>query len=194
MQTFRAGLLLLMLTGCAASSPPTAYYLMNPDRDAEVLSQTHANVAIGPILVPDYLQRKAIAIRQSEHQLAFSSSVLWASPLQQQLPALLRQSLQAMLPEVQLLPYPHTMPFSARASQQLMVEVLKFDGRPGGEVELSAHWVLEHSADKKVLASGHFQQQTNTAGTDYEQLVQAHNRLLDQFARQMAETIAMNIN
>lgn len=194
MQTLRLWLLIMLLTGCTSSSPPTQYFLMNPDNQAEVLSQTEVNVAVGPVLVPDYLQRKAIAIRRSEHQLAFSSSVLWASPLQQQLPALLRQSLQPMLPSVQLIPFPQTMPVAGRSSLQLMVEILKFDGRPGGEVELSATWLLGDKANAQVLTAGHFQQRIDTTGADYEQLVQAHNLLFNQFTRQMAEAIANNIN
>src|SRR5271157_1862130 len=83
---FTIALFMVILTGCARS-PSSKFYQLN-----EVLNETSAThavspdlsqvIAIGPVRIPDYLDRPQIVIRSGKNELKLSEFDRWAGSLE----------------------------------------------------------------------------------------------------------------
>ncbi|GGA86582.1 hypothetical protein GCM10011369_30820 [Neiella marina] len=179
----------IQLVACSSSSAPTRYYLLNPMTSSASDNSVDMALVVGPVQVANHLQRRGIIDRRSAHELNYSSAQLWASALPQQLPVIIRQSLQQQLPNAQLSDFSQALPIANTSSHQLMVEVLHFDGELGGQVRLTASWQLYNRVDHLVVAQGLFNQQIPTTTSDYDDLVRVHNELLSALTQQLVKAV-----
>jgi uncharacterized lipoprotein YmbA len=86
------GLLLALLVAGCVGSPPTDLYTLSPvgTPAAETRPQsTPAVVAVGPVILPDYIDRPQIVTRKSAYQLELAAYDQWAAPLYDMLPRVL---------------------------------------------------------------------------------------------------------
>lgn len=183
-------LVLFLLGACSSSSAPTHYYLLNPSSSNQVMASVDLAITVGPVQVAEHLQRRGIIDRRSNHELHYSASQLWASALPQQIPAVLRQSLQQQLPNARLSSFTNALPMANNSSHQVMLEILHFDGELGGEVSLMAQWQLYDKQRHKVIAQGNLEQQAATKDSSYQSLVEAHNELLSQLSDLLVKELA----
>ena len=71
--------LIMLLAGCS-TSPPNNYYLLSAHTFATPTGATPA-VGVGPIRIPEYLNRQNIVYTRVENALQVASIDLWAEPL-----------------------------------------------------------------------------------------------------------------
>jgi len=121
------GMVLLLLTGCA-SSTPSRHYMLNPLRaEGNVQAQEPCpSIGVGPIRLPEYLSRMQIVTRTSTNEVTLSYSDLWAESLSESVPRLLAENLSQLVctKEVVFFPWrPSHVP-----DIRVEVEVLKMDG------------------------------------------------------------------
>jgi hypothetical protein len=67
--------------------------------------------------------------------------------------------------------------------------VIRFDGQPGGEVELKVRWLLQEAEPGKLLLVRSSLIREPVEGTNYEALVAAEGEALAELAREMAAAI-----
>ncbi|MBD1390153.1 membrane integrity-associated transporter subunit PqiC [Neiella sp. HB171785] len=180
---------LMQLVACTSSSAPTRYYLLNPTDSSQIDHSVDIELMVGPVQVADHLQRRGIIDRRSDYELNYSGAQLWASALPQQLPVIIRQSIQQQLPNAQLSDFTQALPMLNTSSHQLMLEILHFDGQLGGQVHLTASWQLYHRQQQKVISHGLFDQQLSTSGNGYSELVAGHNELLSALTQQLVAAV-----
>src|SRR5512144_2406737 len=79
------GLLLALLVAGCAGSPPVNLYTLSavglPSTDIRVPPSTPAIVAVGPVILPDYIDRPQIVTRKSVYQLELAAYDQWAAPV-----------------------------------------------------------------------------------------------------------------
>ena len=174
-------LCLLLLVGCA-SNAPSRYYVLSPlTAESKVApEESCASVGIGPVKLPEYVNRPQIVTRTAPNELTLSYFDLWAEPLTDSVPRTLAEDVSRLIctKEVVLFPWRPSRVPDYRAE----VELLQMDGTLGKTVFLEAWWSLSYGAEKaRVTRKSTYSEPV--AGQDYDALVQAHSRALAALSR-----------
>ena len=136
-----AVMLSFFLSGCG-SSRPAKFYTLHPVKSIPaaakqtVLSDPPVTVGIGPIEIPDYLDRPQIVTRTAQNELAQAEFERWAGSLKTDIARVLVENLSVLLPpdQVSVVPWTRGGPLQYRVA----VDVTRFDVTPGENVWLKA--------------------------------------------------------
>ena len=178
------GICLLLLVGCS-SSPTTRHYVLSPlTGGGKVPEESCISIGVGPIKLPEYVNRPQIVTRTSPNELSLSSFEQWAEPLTDSVPRMLAENISRLVctKEVVLFPWrPSQTP-----EYRVEVEVLQMDGTLGSTVSLEAWWSVTYGGDKKARLTRKATYSEPVAGKGYDTLVQAHSRALAALSRDIA--------
>jgi uncharacterized lipoprotein YmbA len=183
-------LLSAFLCGCGSSAPARFYALSpvmgnaTPGKNSAV--PTPFTVGVGPVEIPDFLERPNIVTRNGENGLEIAEYDRWAGSLKQDITRTLIQDLSAFLPPgVSVLFWKRSIPMDCRVT----VEVTRLDVIPGRTVLLRGQWAIFGREPKVPLTmrSGAFTE--HLAGTDYSTAVTGIGKAVGQ----MSEAIAADI-
>ena len=182
---------LTVLGGCA-STEPSRFYILHSLSGSEAETQIAAAengvaIGIGPIELPEYLDRPQIVTRLSKNELQLAEFDQWVEPLNHNLPRVLAENLSILLSTDRIFTYPWTG--SAQIDYQVAVEVTRFDGTLGGDVLLNTRWSLLSLDDKKVLVKKKSTFRQSTSGGGYEALASAKSQALADLSREIADAI-----
>lgn len=185
---------LFAMGGCA-SSKPARFYTLSPlsapgDLPKKVPSGLGVAVAIGPVAIPDYLDRPQILSRSGPREFKLAEFERWAGSLQEDISRVLVENLSVLLApdNVTVLRWGgDAYPFPAE--YRVIVEVLRFDGTIGESVILAARWSVSREEEKKVLSVGESNVMEPVEGPDYEALVEAMSQALATLGREIATAI-----
>jgi uncharacterized lipoprotein YmbA len=184
------GLLFIFLTGCASTNP-AKFYLLSPLPEGSTVksSATDACVSlgVGPVKLPEYLNRPQIVTRASTNELIFGQFDRWAEPLSDTFPRVLAENLTRLLCTKSVMLYPWKP--STQIDYRVEAEVIRMDGALGKEASLEVWWSIGGGGEKKVLISRQSKFREPVAANDYEALVQAQSRLLASFSREIVEAM-----
>jgi uncharacterized lipoprotein YmbA len=185
------GISLMLLAGCA-STEPSRFYMLTPmpGLDAEVLSETVAqnlSVGVGPISMPDYLDRQQIVTTSNQNEIKMSEFDRWAGSLEDSVARVLSENLSVLLSTDNVLLFPWRGAITV--DYQIGVEVIQFDGELGGNASLIARWGIFSPKEKKVLLvkKSSFTEPAGEKG--YEALVAAQSRALGRLSSDMAAAV-----
>ena len=182
----------LALTGCLGSSRPSRFYTLAPlqVRDAPASSPTDATLAVGPLEIPDYVDRQQIVTRTGANELVVAEFDRWGGSLDNQITASLVATLRDRLVSQQIAVAPwRSALLSGGAAYRVVVSVSRFDGIPGQSVVLQGRWQLTaQSGESLGMREATVTEKIDGAG--YDALVAAMQRALVRFGQQMADTVA----
>jgi hypothetical protein len=130
--------LMAALAGGCASSPETGLYLLAAVQQPAPAQRFPASVGVGPVTLPDYLDRLQMVTRSASDEIAVSDTQRWAEPLQDGLTRVLDENLAALLGTQSIVRYP--WPASLAPDYQVAVEVLRFEAGPDASLHLEARW------------------------------------------------------
>ena len=189
------GVSLIFMVGCA-STEPSRFYILHSLPDSEAKTQIAAAengvaIGIGPIELPEYLDRPQIVTRLSKNELQLAEFDQWVEPLNHNLPRVLAENLSILLSTDRVFAYPWTG--SAQIDYQVAVEVTRFDGTLGGDVLLNTRWSLLAVDEKKVLVKKKSTFRQSTGGVGYDSLVSAKSQVLADLSREIAEEIKAHL-
>jgi len=185
----------LALTGCLGSSRESRFYTLAPlqVRDGPASSPTDATLAVGPLEIPDYVDRQQIVTRTGANELVVAEFDRWGGSLDNQITASLVATLRDRLASQQIAVAPwRSALLSGGAAYRVVVSVSRFDGIPGQSVVLEGRWELTAQSGGKEESLG-MREATVTEkidGAGYDALVAAMQRALVRFGQQMADTVA----
>ena len=176
----------VFLTACG-TSPPAKYYSLNtiaPAKSNETMMQPKnvTIVSVGPVGVPEYLERQEIVTRDSGNRLVLADFDLWGGSLENDVNRALVANLSTLLNKkgIGVVTWRSRMP----ASHTVTVNMTRFEA-VGDTVVLAAQWgVLERGADKvETLRESMI---TKPAGRDYAESVGAMSDALADLSREIA--------
>jgi uncharacterized lipoprotein YmbA len=153
-----------------------------------VASLPGLSLGLGPIRVPDTLERPQILIRQAPYRVELAEFHRWAGDLRASLGRLLAERLMASLGTERVALHPWARHLNP--DYQAQVEVLRFDGGLGGNARLTGNWTLLDSVGQRELHREAFDLQQPVAGVTHGDLVRAMSRLAAALADRMAAGIA----
>lgn len=184
---------LLLLAGCAETSPTRFYTLSKVDAPGPVAASVAADrlaVAVGPVSLPQYLDRPQIVRRSGANTYQLADFDSWGEPLEDMFPRMVAENLSALLATDRVFVIPRRR--SPTVDYQVEIEVLRFDAKVGGDAILVARWEIfdgdgkQLRLDKTTVSEPVVEP---VAGEGYEPVVAAMSATVAAFSQQIARTI-----
>ena len=168
---------LLLLVGCA-NNLETRFYLLSsiPEHGVEPFRATprpSATIAVGPISLPDYLDRPQIVTAQSSNRMKMAEFDQWAEPVQDNFRRVMSENLAQRVPNDQFLRFPWEP--SIKVDYQLKIDVLRFMVDQHNVSWLSANWRIIDIKQRKPSAQHRSDIHQPVSGSGYEAIVKAQS-------------------
>lgn len=174
--------------GCG-SSPPVDYY------DLEALETGYAaerepsgRVGIGPLRTPEYLGRSQIVTRGADSRVAVDDFHRWIEPLDERIHTVVAENLDSLLDDFVVVAFPYT--HIANLDAQVVGRITRFDAGPDGTAVLQLQWGVIAMRDEFVVQPRRARYEARAARSgDYQALARAMSEVLQQFSRDVAESL-----
>lgn len=188
----QSGLLVIsiLLAGCLPVSPDTRFYsldmqpLVGPPRAPE---QALA-LGLGPILLPDILQRSEIVTLDPGGQLLLAEFDQWGGDLGAAILRGMQAQLRAQFPRARIYAHPWTAYQEVR--YQVRVDILQLIGTLGGATRLQGSWSLIGHPERREQLHRRFDFSDRAEAAGYPALVDAYGRMITALGQQIAQVIA----
>ena len=208
---FAAALLALLpaLAGCGQSDPSRFYVLTSTASEGPSGESPSARegvaIGVGPVSLPQYLDRPEIATRDSQNKLNLAEFDQWGGRLEDNFARVMAENLAVMLEtdRVSIFPWKLNTP----VDYQVEVNVKRFEAGPDGKIVLRARWVISGGESGEVLSmsSSGFEgagrsdlgkpqfgtkpKNSEAPKIDYDALVGDMSRAVEALSRDIATTI-----
>lgn len=183
----------LVVSSCSLGrqSPPTRLYVLTAlpwaDDSQQVTGTSGVALAVGPVSLPEYVDRPQIVTGDSGNELQRTSLEQWAEPLETNFTRVLADNLSVLLrtDRVAVFPWKGSVPID----YQVVVEVTQFLGTRNGSVSLVALWRVLGKDGREVLVSGQSRFTETTGSQEYGALASAMSRTVASLSREIATAI-----
>ena len=177
------------VSGCSTGPPARLYVLTSLSRAESVPPATggrELSIGIGPVELPQYVNRPQIVTGQQSSELQSAASAQWAEPLQDGFTRVLAENLSLLLAtdRVAIFPWKTFAP-----EYQVVVEVTHFLGQTGGAVSLIALWSILNKDGREALVSKKSSFRESTRSSEYEALAAAMSRTVAALSRDIATAL-----
>ena len=188
-------LLMLLVSSCsllsgAPGAGPNRYYVLTEGAELrEIARLPKLSLGVGPIELPDYLDRFSIATRSEANRVTYAENDRWAESLGGNVQRVLAADLSVLLytERISLFPWYRTSAPDRRVS----ISIQRFEVDPGGKVRLWARWILRDE-DGKRLVSGEFDERREVA-TGPDAVARVMSDLVGDLARSLAVVVAESV-
>ena len=181
--------LIMGLSGCATTQA-TRFYLLSslpPTPVGSQVKKTKLTLGIGPINIPEYLDRPQIVTRSSRNALRLAEFHNWAEQLKSNIVQVVAENLSILLTTNLVKLYPWPQP--GAIDYQVVINIIQFERNPEGNAVLLAHWSIIDSRGKAVLTGKTAHITVRPKGQDYRSLAEALSETLADLSRKIAEAI-----
>lgn len=180
---------LILVAGCAGGGTPIVYYTLQSSTLAPAMAASKAvEIGVGPVMLPDYLDRSALVTRISPNQLSIHQGHQWAGSLQDEILRVVSANLTSACPGVTVLPHPWSG--SDPPMVRFRISILSFEGHPGGAVDLKVSWYVEDKRTDQAPLRRETQVRCSVNGDDLEAYAAAMGQALAGLTREMAKDVA----
>ena len=183
-------LMAVMVFGCKGSTPPVTFYTLTPipsiqdaGNDQTILKDVL--IGIGPLKFPKILDRPQIVTRPAPGRLDLAEFQRWGGFLKDDFLSVMAENMTTLLGTDQVVVYP--WPGNLNPLYRIEFDVHQFDGKLGDSVVLRVTWILK-TPDK--TNNTHLKRSTvvqPVSGADYDALVAAKSKALEQFSRMILD-------
>jgi uncharacterized lipoprotein YmbA len=173
----------IALSGCA-SPREHLYVLDNQSADAISTPENRVTVLLGPIDIPQEVDRPQIVVRDGPSQILLIEQQRWAAPLKDSLPRLLAAELDRNQPDHRFVPT--SSGAIATPKGKLAIDVTRFDVSAVAGATVSAHWVYRSLAQGSLPIEGNALGQAPVSSGNYSEYVEALRLATTQMAAQIA--------
>ena len=191
--SFGVVVLTIVLSGCARDSKPVQFYMLNADSGVAgthlIPVSAHAPViGLGPIRIPEYLNRPQMIVAVTDNQYQLSEDHRWAERLDQNISLALIKVLPRQLGTDRIVRYP--WPQRQAIDYQVSIDILEFNVDASGQSRLIAQWYVKRKDKPTIDKRSVYQFPAST--TDYELMVKAQSLCLTRLSQEIAETLRKN--
>ena len=183
----------LALAGCLGSSRPSRFYTLAPlqIRNGQGGTPPDATLAVGPIEIPESIDRQQIVTRTGANELVVAEFDRWGGSLDTEISGALVATVRDRLASQQIAvaPWRSAILSGVGPSYRAAVSVSRFDGIPGQSVVLQGRWELIGQSGESLGVRGATVTE-KIDGAGYDALVAAMQRALVRFGQQMADRVA----
>jgi len=183
-----------MLGGClgGGTQQRAKFYVLNSLYSSKAPTETETAqndwvIGVGPVQLPQYVNRPQIVTRTSRNELEVADFARWGEPLGENFARVLAENISVLFSTDRVMVYPWKR--STQIDYQVVVDVTRFDGAVGGDVSMRARWTLLGDRGEKVFTKRNSRLSARTGAKTYEALVAAQSRMLVDLSREIAEEI-----
>jgi uncharacterized lipoprotein YmbA len=182
-------LLAAAMAGCG-SSPKRNFYTLQaspPQSTRSILADpSQPSLAVGPVTLPEVVDRAQIVVRTSDNRLDISDQNRWAEPLQGEIASVLAADLARELGLTQVAVQGQGT--AGEPDIRVAVDVLRFESVLGGAATIEASWMVRRKGTNAPVR-GRSVAREAAQGGDYEALAAAHTKALARIARDIAAVV-----
>jgi len=183
----------VILTGCAGSPSSKFYQLVSIPLQSRTsvtrdgLPRDSLAIAVGPVRMPDYLDRPQIVTRSGKNELKLSEFHRWAGSLERDVNRVLAEDISSLLPSDRFYVVRWTPDWESHVPSSFRVEILvdRFEGTLGDSVLLKAQWGLLDK-DRRLFLKKESQIIEQMNGRSYDALVAAMSSALERLSREIS--------
>ena len=176
---------ILSITGCGTSQKTDFYQLEEISKMSLIGVEKGSIIGVGPISLPEYINRPQIVTRNSEHHFNVSEFNRWIEPINDSISRLLVINLSNNLNSNRI----YWIPRSDRQyplDLRIAIDIGRFDGQLGKSVVLESRWTIFDKDDKPVLTRVSLINEP-VNGETYDALVVAMNRAMQQLGKEISQ-------
>ncbi len=181
----------LLPAGCSRSQTPR-FYALSPIQEDQMISRRESQaqnvvIGIGPVKLADYLDQSKLVTRTSDNRAVKAEFDRWVGSFKDNFTNVLADNIGVLLSAEQIYLYPWrtTVPID----YQVVVDVVRCDGRLGDAAWLEARWSIFKGPEKKLIKTYRSNIREPATGTDYAAVVAAQSRALATLSQEIAEAI-----
>ena len=190
---------LLLVAGCGKTEPSRFYVLSyGHDQDGGAASTTAregVGIGVGPVELPQYLDRPHVVTRSSDNKLELAEFDQWGGNLEDNFGHVLAENLSFELSTDRVSVYPWKA--SALIEYQVTVQVTAFEVDGEGDCQLDVRWSIVDQEARQVLvmARSSYREKVGPEGggpegiTGYEAVAAAMSRNVADLGRDIAAKI-----
>jgi uncharacterized lipoprotein YmbA len=192
-----ASVFLAVFSGCFGTSPTSRFYTLTPveTRKPSVNAGLGVAVMVGPVTIPDYLDRRQIMTRSGRNELILAEFDRWGGSLDGEITRVLIAGLGERLAPIRIavLPWRSSTLTDARRIYRIPIAVTRFDGTPGETIILNATWgvAVKEAKQEETLLATESTITEEVGGKDYGALVAAMGRAVDRLGKEIADSISL---
>ncbi|EFK09760.1 conserved hypothetical protein [delta proteobacterium NaphS2] len=181
----------VILVACAGTNSPSTFYMLRsmegPQESLTSADEKSVSVLVGPISMPEYLDRNQMVTVAGKNQVDLDEFNRWAESLRESFYRVLLEDLSFLLKTPRV--YRYDRSGEDDADYQVSVDVTRFDCAPEGDAVLTVFWTV-HGKDKGtsgIAKKSVFRTPVSSSG--FPGMVDALNRTLSAFGREIATAI-----
>jgi len=183
-----------LFTSACSTSPTNNFYILTANSSANSVTKNAENnstsntkvddensvnksvVGVGPITVPDYLQRSPIAYSMTNNHLIVSSVDQWSEPLDKAIGRVMAVNLSRLYPSRSTLTFPWRI--ESKPQFAIRISIIELNRQSVDQAVLEADWTLVDIKKRQVLHRARFSQMIRTSEFSYANLAYAYSDLL----------------
>ncbi|SAK48844.1 lipoprotein [Caballeronia temeraria] len=175
-----------MLAGC--SSPSASFYRLSADPTLAATSTRASTrpVIVGPVTVPDLVDRPQIVTRDTNNEVSLNEYARWGEPLRSSIADAVAGDLALLLASDKVAPASRAI--AETNAWRVRLDIQQFESVPGDAVAIDARWTVRRFGDDHAL-TGRSLVREPVNGGDWDALVAAHSRALASVSRDIAAAI-----
>jgi uncharacterized lipoprotein YmbA len=178
--------LLMLVSGCGQSTPVRYYKLDSPNIVYESDSEEPLVLGLGPLRIPDYLERNRIVVRGENSEMIVDDFSRWAEPLDDAIYRLLAANVDSRLEGVMAVSFPYNSMISH--DYQLLGRIDMFESNKAGNTVLLVHWgIIDTDGNPAVAPRRARYQAQATDASDYGSIATAMRIVLEEFSQDIAQ-------
>jgi hypothetical protein len=192
---FGMTIMTLLMAGCG-TSPPAKFYTLTPviapQPTEKVVETEKANlVAIGPVEIPEYLDRPEIVTRAEQNQLILSEYNLWGGGLKADINRVLIENISSSLAAdgIPIITWRGTI----SEAHRVPVVINRFDGSLNESIVLKARWALLEKEGKTFEYVRDTIITIPVKGSSYGSVVAAMSEALGELGKEIAAGIRSGV-
>lgn len=179
----------LLLAACAETQP-SRFYTLSSLSDAGAAAPSAASsqlaVGVGPISLPNYLDRPEMVRRATPNEFQLAQFDRWGEPLGDVFPRVMAENLSVLLVTDRVFLLPRRR--DTTLDYQVEVQVTRFDADVGGPAVLGARWEIFDNDGKSLVVDRSTFTET-VGGEDYGAVATAMSRTVAALSREIASAI-----
>jgi uncharacterized protein len=182
--------LTLFLTGCMRNSGPAQFYMLNADSGiADTVRVPSASqgavIGLGPIRIPEYLNRPQMIVAISDNEYRLFEDHRWAERLDQNISLALFKALPRQLDTVRIVRFPWGQ--RQVIDYQVSIDILEFNVDASGQSRLIAQWSIKRKDKPTIDRRSDYRFPAST--TDQAVMVKAQSQCLAKLGQEISATL-----
>ena len=181
--------LISLILSCAKSSKPVEYYMLDAsvgiDNNQTLKGDEGPMIGLGPIRLPEYLDRFQMVVAVSENKYKLLDGHRWAEKLDQNISLALFKTLPAQLDTDRMIRYP--WPQRPGVDFQIKIDILELNIDEKGQSQLIAQWSIKSKDETILNKRSSFTAQAST--TDIDKMVKAQSECLTKLGREIVSSL-----